>query len=58
MPNWCNNSVEIYHDDPKMIERVRTAFNGEGLLQEFIPVPQALRDTVSGSMGEDKREAH
>jgi len=28
MPNWCNNSVEIYHDDPKMIERVRTAFNG------------------------------
>jgi hypothetical protein len=58
MPNWCNNSVEIYHDDPKMIERVRTAFNGDGLLQEFIPVPQALRDTVSGSMGEDQREAH
>ena len=58
MPNWCNNSVEIYHDDPKMIERVRTAFNGEGLLQEFIPVPQALRDTVSGSMGEDKRAEH
>jgi hypothetical protein len=41
-----------------MIERVRSAFNGEGLLQEFIPVPQALRDTVSGSMGEDKRDAH
>ena len=58
MPNWCNNSVEIYHNDPKMIERVRTAFNGEGLLQEFIPVPQALRDTVSGSMGEDKRAEH
>ena len=44
MPNWCNNTVEIYHDDPAMIERVRTAFNGEGLLQEFIPVPQALRN--------------
>jgi hypothetical protein len=58
MPNWCNNSVEIYHKDPAMIERVRTAFNGEGLLQEFIPVPQALRDTVSGSMGEDKRAEH
>ena len=58
MPNWCNNSVEIYHRDPAMIERVRTAFNGEGLLQEFIPVPQALRDTVSGSMGEDKRAEH
>jgi hypothetical protein len=47
MPNWCNNSVEIYHDDLAMIERVRTAFNGEGLLQEFIPVPQELRDAVS-----------
>jgi hypothetical protein len=58
MPNWCNNSVEIYHEDPAMIERVRTAFNGEGLLQEFIPVPQALRDTVSGSVGEDKRAEH
>ena len=58
MPNWCNNSVEIYHTDPKMLERVRTAFNDGGLLQEFIPVPQALRDTVSGSMGEDKRDAH
>jgi hypothetical protein len=41
-----------------MLERVRTAFNDGGLLQEFIPVPQALRDTVSGSMGEDKRDAH
>lgn len=50
MPNWCNNSVEIYHDDPKMIERVRTAFNGEGLLQEFIPVPEDLRNIVAGSV--------
>ena len=58
MPNWCNNSVEIYHDDPAMIERVRTAFNDGRLLDEFIPVPQALRDTVSGFMGEDKRAEH
>ena len=58
MPNWCNNSVVLKPNDPAMIERARNAFNGEGLLQEFIPVPQALRDTVSGSMGEDKREAH
>jgi hypothetical protein len=58
MPNWCNNSVEIYHDDPAMIERVRAAFDGEGLLQEFIPVPDDLRNTVSGFMGEDKRAEH
>jgi hypothetical protein len=41
-----------------MIERVRKAFDDGALLQEFIPVPQDLRDTVSGSMGEDQREAH
>ncbi len=58
MPNWCNNSVEIYHDDPAMIERVRAAFNGEGLLQEFIPVPDDLRNTVAGFVGEDKQAAH
>jgi hypothetical protein len=58
MPNWCNNSVEIYHNDPKMIERVRTAFNGEGLLQEFIPVPADLRNIVAGSVPEAERADH
>jgi hypothetical protein len=54
MPNWCNNSVEIYHKDPAMIERVRKAFNGEGLLQEFIPVPEELRNAVAnGSTNEE-----
>ena len=56
MPNWCNNSVEIYHDDPKMIERVRTAFNGEGLLGEFIPVPADLK-IVAGRTGDPDENA-
>ena len=50
MPNWCNNSVEIYHKDPAMIERVREAFNKGALLQEFIPVPGDLQ-IVAGSVG-------
>jgi hypothetical protein len=58
MPNWCNNSVAIYHDDPAMIVRVREAFNKGALLQEFIPCPQDLTDTVSGSKGEDERADH
>ena len=58
MPNWCNNSVEIYHSDPAMIERVRKGFNDGGLFTELIPCPQELTDTVSGSMGEDKRAEH
>jgi hypothetical protein len=56
MPNWCNNSVEIYHDDPAMIERVRTAFNGEGLLGEFIPVPADLK-IVAGRTGDPEENA-
>ena len=51
MPNWCNNSVEIYHDDPKMLERVRTAFNDGRLLAEFIPIPQSLK-IVAGCVGD------
>ena len=58
MPNWCNNSVEIYHDDPAMLERVRKGFNNGGLFSELIPCPQELTDTVSGFMGEDKRAEH
>jgi hypothetical protein len=58
MPNYCNNSVEIYHDDPAMLERVRKGFNGEGLFGELIPCPKELTDTVSGFMGEDKRAEH
>jgi hypothetical protein len=51
MPNWCNNSVEIYHEDPEMLERVRTAFNDGRLLAEFIPVPQSLK-IVAGCVGD------
>jgi hypothetical protein len=41
-----------------MIDRARKAFNDGHLLDEFIPVPQDLRDTVAGSMGEDRRAEH
>jgi len=52
MPNWCNNSVELYHKDPSMIERARKAFNDGALLEEFIPVPASLK-IVAGRVGDD-----
>lgn len=52
MPNWCNNSVELYHSDPVMLERARTAFNDGRLLDEFIPVPKDLH-IVAGRVGAD-----
>jgi hypothetical protein len=52
MPNWCENSVEIYHKDPAVLERVRTAFKDGRLLEEFIPVPKSLH-IVAGRVGDD-----
>jgi len=57
MPNWCNNTVEIYHEDPAMLERVRKGFNAGGLLNEFIPVPEDLQITAgrTGDPEENKK---
>ena len=51
MPNWCNNTVEIYHEDAAMIERARKAFNDAKFLNEFIPVPECLLREGSASHG-------
>lgn len=57
MPNWCSNVVTLEHTDPAMVERARKAFNGEGLLQEFVPCPQDLLDTMAGSYGDTEKQA-
>lgn len=60
MPNWCTNVVSITHDDITQLERARDAFIRGGLLQEFIPCPQALRDTEATHYpeGDERRAAH
>ncbi len=58
MPNWCNNSITLKHKDPAMIERAYKAMCKGEFLNEFIPVPQNLKDTVAGFLGEDKRAEH
>lgn len=52
MPNWCNNGITLRHADPAMIERAAKALQEGKFLQEFIPCPQDLIDTVSGFVGE------
>jgi hypothetical protein len=57
MPNWVNNSVELYHNDPAMLERARQAYKDGRLLDEFIPVPEALKITAGYlGDGEEQRE--
>jgi hypothetical protein len=53
MPNWCNNTLELAHEDPAMLERARDALNRGEFLQEFIPVPEELK-IVAGRVGDDK----
>jgi len=55
MPNWCNNTVEIYHEDSSMIERVREGFNGDGLFGALIPVPESLH-IVAGYLGDGEEQ--
>lgn len=57
MPNWCNNNLILEHDDPAMIRRAHEALERGEFLQEFIPVPKELTDTVSGSYGDPVEQA-
>lgn len=56
MPNWCSNYVSMTHDDAAMLERARTAFARGELLNEFIPCPQDLLDTIAGSYGDPEQQ--
>jgi hypothetical protein len=56
MPNYCNNVLELTHEDPAMITRARDAFLRGELLNEFIPVPEDLKIVV-GRVGDDADEA-
>ena len=50
MPNWCNNTVQINHEDPAKMYALVEAIN-EGKFCNFaIPVPESLA-IVAGSVG-------
>jgi len=52
MPNWCNNTLVIKHQDPAMITRAMKAFVEGKFLNEFVPIPESLHIT-SGRCGAD-----
>ena len=47
MPNWCNNTLELTHEDPAMIERAKAAMIRGEFLHEFIPVPKELSEATA-----------
>lgn len=57
MPNWCSNVVTLVHKDRIMISRAVKSAQKDALLNEFVPVPQALVDTTEGSYGDKLEQA-
>ena len=45
--NNCNNCFSVKHSDPAMIERFRKGWDNDGVFNEFIPMPDELRDGAS-----------
>lgn len=56
MPNWCNNFIELGHEDPAMITRAYDALERGEFLNEFIPVPESLK-IVAGYLGDPDEQA-
>ena len=44
MANYCNNNFTVSHNDAAMLDRFEAAFKAGQLFDEFIPMPQELKD--------------
>jgi hypothetical protein len=55
MPNWCNNTLTLEHEDPAMIARAKAAFLDGNFLNEFVPVPESLH-IVAGKVGDPEEQ--
>lgn len=42
MPNWCENTATLFHDNPEMLTRAANAVERQALLQEFVPMPEDI----------------
>jgi hypothetical protein len=57
MPNWCNNTVEIAHENPTKLKALVKAINKGQFCNYALPIPQELKDTVAGRVGGDEEYA-
>jgi len=55
MPNWCNNTIEISHEDRSKMEALVAAVNEGKFFNHVIPVPESLH-IVAGRVGNDEDE--
>jgi hypothetical protein len=57
MPNWCQNTLVLRHEDAATIKRVEDAFARGEFCQEFCPIPADLRDTTSPARDDTQADA-
>lgn len=50
MPNWCMNVLDLRHDDPAMIDRAKKALADDRFCDEFVPLPESLKETTAPNM--------
>ena len=55
MPNWCENNLELQHENPKMLAKAKRAIRAGKFFQRFRPCPKALTNTVEGFVGGDEQ---
>lgn len=55
MPNWCNNTIQVYHPDQAKLRALVEAFNKGEMCEHIWPVPESLK-IVAGRVGDDDNE--
>ena len=56
MPNWCENSIVVKHEDPNIIEKFVNAFNEDILCQAFRPEPDKLTHADPKYITDEQRD--
>jgi hypothetical protein len=51
MPNWCDNTLTLTHEDPSQIDRAIEAFKQGKLCEEFHPCPPFLLEDTGIDTG-------
>ena len=57
MPNWVSTRLTVKGSEEE-VKRFLSGIKDSKILESYIPCPTELRDTVSGSVGEEKAEEH
>lgn len=61
MPNWCENDLTIYHDEPKVVAEIAELIsdeNGEMTFDKIFPEPEELKGIHSGFCQIDGEGCH